>query len=151
MPRRLAIAIAFFVLACSGPPPPIPGAVIEETPSSVCVGDDFKTQIHVDSRGSSPSLTLVYSPPAADAGELEYAWTFSGNVCVGIPTDPSPCDVKIDPASLDPHNHMTSSDVLLTMSGNVPIQVTLALTVDGVTSTVQSTIAITLLEGGTCP
>jgi len=138
-------------LACSAPPPPIPGAVIEATPSAVCEGDDFQTEVHLDSRGSSPTLTLVYSPPAPDAGELTYLWTLSGNVCLGLPSDPTPCDVMVDPGSLDPHNQMTNSDVFLTMSGLVPIQVSLTLTANGVSSTLQSTIEITLPEAGVCP
>ncbi len=145
----IAIAIAF---ACSAPPPPAPGVVIESTPSAVCFGDNFQTQVHLDSRGSSPTLTLVYSPPPPDAGQLDYLWTFSGNVCLGLPSDPTTCDVKIDPDDVDPHGNVSSSDVFLTMSGTVPLQFSLTVTIEGGgATTIQSTVPITALEAGVCP
>ncbi len=94
--------------ACSAPPPQAPAAVITATPTSVCVGDDFQTQIELDSLGSSPVLTLIYSPPGPDAAvaacalpgnDVCYSWSFSGAVCTGQATDPNPCDVVIDPGS----------------------------------------------------
>ncbi len=139
--------------ACSGPPPAAPAAVINATPSSVCVGDDFRTQIHLDSRGSSPQLTLVYTRPDPDAGAITYAWSFSGAVCTGFPTDPPTCDVKIDSASLDPTGAINGSDVLFTMAGDRPVDVTLRVTnvAGGVTDT-QLTVTITPLDdAGTCP
>jgi hypothetical protein len=149
-----------FVLfaACSGPPPPPPSAIISITPGSVCVGDGFHTQVHVDSRGSSAELTLVAAPASPDAGTLLYDWSFSGAVCKGLPTDPKPCDVVIDPGSVDALGNINNSDVLLTMLGDRPVFVTLAVTIsfaDGTTgggATSQTVIPITLLDdAGMCP
>jgi len=141
--------------ACSGPPPVAPAAVINATPSSVCVGDDFRTQIHHDSRGSSPQLTLVYTRPDPDAGDITYDWRFSGAVCMdGNPDNPDgACDVVIDSASFDPTFAITGTDVLFTMAGDRPVDVTLRVTnaAGGVTET-HATITITPLDdAGACP
>ena len=153
--QRVLLAIITCALACSGPPPASPGAVINATPSSVCVGDAFHTQIHLDSRGSSPTLTLVYS--VQDAGALTYAWAFSGVVCRHIGDDPD-CtkpgyDVIVDGSSVEPDGTIDNSDVLLTVSGNVPVQVSLTVTnAANTAASVQSTISITPLDdAGACP
>ena len=139
--------------ACSGPPPTAPAAVINATPNSVCVGDDFKTQIHLDSRGSAPALTLVYTRPDPDAGDLTYAWFVDGDVCRGLDSDPSPCDVVIDGSSVDALGDMTNPDLLFTMRGDRPVNVTLRVTnaAGGVTES-RTTVSITPLDdAGTCP
>jgi hypothetical protein len=145
-------------LACSGPPPPPPSAVIIVTPESVCVGDDFHTQVHLSSQGSSPELTLVYASPGADAGSLSYDWELTGAVCKGVATDPNPCDVIIDPGSVDALGDISGSDVLLTMQGDRPVFVSLTVTVEfdggatGGTITTQADIPITPLDdAGQCP
>jgi len=128
----------------------------------VCVGDDFHTQIHVDSAGSSTLLSLVAASGGPDAGTVAYDWAFSGAVCEGLTTDPNPCDVVIDPGSvmlLSPtQGAINNSDVYLTMRGDRPVFVTLTLTVltadggVGVAASAQSVIPITLLDdAGTCP
>jgi P pilus assembly chaperone PapD len=151
--------IALSALACSGPPPTAPAAVITATPTSVCEGDDFQTPIVLDSTGSSPVLTLVYTPPAADAAlgycgnTTCYLWSFSGAVCKGLSTDPSPCDVIIDPGSVEPDGTVDSTIVNLTMAGDRPVLVTLRVEngVGGVTEA-QTSISITPLDdAGACP
>ncbi len=146
-------------VACSGPPPPAPSAIITETPSSVCIGDDFTTPIQIDSSGTSNELSLVSSPPSADASAPTLAWSFSGAVCKGLPTDPTLpdggpwCDVKIDPGSLDPTGAVNGTSVLVTVAGDRPVFVTLRVqnAAGGVTEA-QSTITITPLDPtGACP
>lgn len=151
--------------ACSGPPSNVPSAVVNATPSSVCVGDGFRTSIHLDSNGSSPVLSLVYTKPDPDAGSITFAWSFSGAVCVGIPASPSgwttlsggtpdSCDVLLDPGSVDALGHVNGTDVLLAVAGDRPVDVTLVVTnVDaGGTLVAHRTIAITPLDdAGACP
>jgi hypothetical protein len=160
MARRLSWMVV--CAACSAPPPQAPAAVITATPTSVCVGDDFQTQIELDSLGSSPVLTLIYSPPGPDAAvaacalpgnDVCYAWSFSGAVCTGQPTDPNPCDVVIDPGSVEPDGTIDGTSVLLTMAGDRPLLVTLTVenAAGGVIQT-QTTISITPLDdAGMCP
>ncbi len=145
--------IGVVLLACSGPPPAAPAAVINATPSSVCVGDDFRTQVHLDSRGSSPQLTLVYTRPDPDAGDITYDWSFSGAVCKGLDSDPKPCNVVIDGSSVDALGNINGTDVLFTMLGDRPVDVTLTVqnVAGGVTET-HVTVSITPLDdAGTCP
>jgi hypothetical protein len=121
-------AIAVFVAACSGPPPVAPAAVINATPTTVCYGDAFRTQVHLDSRGSSPELTLVYTKPDPDAGDIAFDWSFSGAVCKGLDSDPKICNVKIDGASVDALGQINGTDVLFTMAGDRPVDATLKVT-----------------------
>ncbi|HEY1960697.1 MAG TPA: hypothetical protein VGH28_34030 [Polyangiaceae bacterium] len=165
MNGRLArIACIVCAGACSGPPSSVPAAIMNATPSSVCAGDHFATSIHLDSQGSSPVLTLVYSPPAPDAGAIHFAWSFSGAVCTGIPASPgdwttlggqaaSDCDVLIDPGSVDALGDVAGSDVILAIAGDRPVDVTLVVTSDaGGTLTARRTISITALDdAGACP
>ena len=150
--------------ACSGPPKSVPAAVVNATPATVCAGDGFQTSIHLDSNGSSPVLSLVYSPPDPDAGAIHFAWSFSGSVCTGIPASPGgwttlggqatkSCDVLIDPESVDALGEVNGSDVLLTIAGDRPVDVTLVVTSDaGGTLTAHTTITITTPDdGGACP
>jgi hypothetical protein len=144
--------VAILLAACSGPPPVAPAAVINATPSSVCYGDAFRTQVHLDSRGSSPELTLVYTRPSPDAGDITFAWSLSGAVCTGM-SDPPVCDVKIDPSSTDALGELINSDVLFTMAGDRPVDATLKVTnaAGGVTTT-SLTVTITPLDdAGACP
>jgi hypothetical protein len=143
--------LATLLFACSSPPPQAPAAVINATPSSVCAGDAFRTQIHLDSRGSAPELTLVYMRPDPDAGELHYDWSLTGNVCIGASA--GPCDVKVDEASIDSLGEMSGSDVLFTMAGDRPVTATLTVTNAAQGSTTTS-LTVTLThadDSGTCP
>jgi len=133
--------------------------VVNAIPTSVCEGDDFQTLIELDSTGSSPALTLVYTPPDPDAAlaycksPICYAWSFSGAVCKGLQTDPSPCDVNIDPGSVEPDGTIDNPTVNLTIAGDRPVLVTLRIenAVGGVTET-QTSITITPLDdAGACP
>jgi hypothetical protein len=139
--RTLAVAVGVIVVACSGPPPTPPAAVIAVSPASVCAGDGFKTPIHLDALASSPRLTLVYTRPDPDAGALKYSWAFSGD------------DVQIDPGSVEPDGTIDGDTVLLKMAGERPLHVTLTVTnaAMGVTAA-DLTISVTpLAADGTCP
>jgi len=129
-----------------------PAAVINATPSSVCYGDAFRTQIHLDSRGSSPELTLVYTRPDPDAGELRFDWSFSGAVCKGT-NDPPVCNVKIDDGSHDALGQINNADVLFTMAGDRPVDATLKVTnAAGGVTIARVTISITPAgDAGACP
>ena len=157
----LAVASAW---ACSGPPKTVPAAIVNATPTSVCAGDAFRTSIHLDSNGSSPVLTLVYSKPDPDAGAIHFAWSFSGAVCVGLAASPSDwvtltgaaattCDGLLDPSSVDALNQVSGSDVLLAIAGDRPVDVTLVVTSDaGGTLTAHTTLTITEPDdAGACP
>jgi hypothetical protein len=155
MVRRWGIVIC--ALACSGPPPAPPSAVINITPASVCVGDDMRTKVHLSSNGSSPELTLVYGAPPPDAGTLNFFWSFSGAVCKGLTTDPSPCDVTIT-GKVEPDGTLDYADEDLVMMGDKPVFVSLTSTImlpDGTTggsTTSQAVIPITPLDdAGACP
>jgi hypothetical protein len=150
--------------ACSGPPSNVPAAVIGVTPASVCVADHFQTPILLDSNGSSPVLSLVYAPPAPDAGDLVYVWSFSGAVCVGIPASPgdwtdltgattTDCDVLLDPGAVDALHQVGDSTVQLAIAGDRPVDVTLVVTnAAGGSLTAHATISITPLDdAGVCP
>jgi hypothetical protein len=156
------IVWAIMCASCSAPPPPAPAAIVNVTPGSVCIGDNFQTQVHVDSRGSSPKLTLVYSPPDSDAGDLIFAWRFSGAVCQGtlggaaMTLGGAPCssyDVLLDPSGVDALGNVNNSDVLLRIAGDRPVFVALQVTnaAGGVTET-ETAIPITALDdAGACP
>ena len=66
------------LLACAGPPPDPPSAVIAHGPPTICEGDAHHTGISLDGRSSSSHLTLV--PVAPEPGELPlaFSWTISG-------------------------------------------------------------------------
>ena len=144
---------AVILLACSGPPPVAPAAVVNATPSSVCYGDQFRTQIHLDSRGSSPELTLVYTKPDPDAGEIKFDWSFSGAVCKNVDSDPAVCNVTVDAASTDALGQINNADVLFTMAGDRPVDVALKVTnAAGGVTIARLTVSITPLDdAGACP
>ena len=75
----LGIAATCLVTSCGSPPPPAPSAVITASPTSVCVGDELATTIHLDAKSSAPNLTLVYQRSDPNEPPLKYAWTFSGS------------------------------------------------------------------------
>ena len=160
---QFVLAVAFGC-ACSGPPKTVPAAIVNATPASVCAGDAFRTSIHLDSSGSSPVLTLVYSKPDPDAGAIHYSWSFSGAVCVGLAASPgswttltgappTTCDVLLDPSSVDALNQVSGSDVMLSIAGDRPVDVTLVVTSDaGGTLAAHTTITITTPDdAGACP
>ncbi len=149
---RASLFLCAIFGACSGPPPPAPAAVINATPSSVCYGDDFRTSIHLDSRGTSPDLTLIYTKPDPDAGVPTTTWTFLGNTCQDRTSDPT-CDIAIDPGSVEPSGAIDFDTVTFTMRGDKPVQVSLRVqnAAGGVTETA-TTISITPLDdAGVCP
>jgi hypothetical protein len=140
-PKLVASVRAAFVLAalagafgaCNGPPPSAPSPVIATTPTTVCIGDDYRTRILLDGTQSTPSLTLVPAP--FEAGLLTYAWTLGGSayrIVDGSPTAPK---------------------LTVEMAANEPLQVALDVTLpNGGSLTATATVSITLLnEAGVCP
>jgi len=63
---------------CGEAPPPPPTAVVEAQPESVCLHDDFTTQVRLDASLSSTGLSLTATPPPAEDTSLVYQWTFAG-------------------------------------------------------------------------
>jgi hypothetical protein len=131
-------ALAAFCLggpACSGPPPSEPSPVIIATPTTVCLGDDFKTSITLDGTQSASMLTLVPSP-TANAPPLSYLWTLTGAA------------YDITSGSL------TSDELTVTMAGDQPLQVDLEVTnpANGGSADTTATISVTVpSDAGECP
>ena len=135
--RSVLFATSCAALACGEPPPPAPSAVIRACPSSVCVGDDFLTTIHLDATRSAPRLTLVEAPPDPDEPPLELKWSLSGKEWK---------DWKFDlGGAKDP-------DMAISMAGTRPLQVTLRVeNAAGGVAEALKTISITALDAaGEC-
>lgn len=66
------------VLGCASPPPAPPTAVIDATPSEVCVGDRFATPITLSGARSAGRLSLVPAPPDPSM-PLDFAWELEGD------------------------------------------------------------------------
>lgn len=125
--------VSAFVLACGGPPPDTPSAVIALSPATICEGDAHRTEITIDGRSSSRHLSLVPLPPEdassamGDAGpSLLFAWSISG------------AEHTITDGTL-------SSDLLhVTSAGDRPLHVQLTVTNRvGGTATSLRTVSIT--------
>ncbi len=127
--------------ACSAPPPGAPSPVIVLTPTTVCLGDDYRTPITLDGTSSSPALTLVPVVVDASAPPLQFLWTLSGSA------------YRITQGSL------TSSKLVVTMAGDQPLQVDLRVqNQSGTTADMAATVSVTLLvdaggsgAGSACP
>jgi hypothetical protein len=74
-------------------------------------------------------------------------------VCKGLDSDPDPCNVKIDGASVDALGVMNGSDVLFTMAGDRPVDATLKVTnAAGGVTIAHLTVSITPVDdAGACP
>ena len=121
-------------LACGGPPPPLPSPVILATPTTVCLGDDYKTRITLDGTQSSAALTLIPSPPVAGAPPLQFVWTLAGSAYRIV------------------HGTLTSDTLVVTIAGQEPLQVDLEVRNGSGTSAVATeTVSVTLLDAGVCP
>jgi hypothetical protein len=134
--HRLAVAgLVVAGSACSGPPPPASSPVIIATPTTVCVGDDYKTHILLDGTQSSATLTLVPSPAAANAPPLQYLWTLTGSAYRIVSGTP------------------TSEKLTVTIAGDQPLQVDLNVQNNsGGSSDSTATISVTsLVDAGACP
>lgn len=78
--------VSLLLLACGGPPPDTPSAVILLRPETVCEGDAYATPVVLDGTMSSRHLSLVPLPPedtaypdGATAIPLTYAWALEGD------------------------------------------------------------------------
>ncbi len=111
-------------IACVGPPPAPPTAVVDLTPSSVCAGDAFATAIAISGARSASRLSLV--PTAPEPGELTYAWQLDG------------AEHWIESGALN------APDLVVRMAGDRPLHVSLTVTTaDGGEAQTLRTIGIT--------
>jgi hypothetical protein len=69
---------ALLCVACGEPPAAAPSAVISADPTSVCLGDDFASEIRLDAGDSQSHLTLVPVAPNPDEPPLAFSWSFAG-------------------------------------------------------------------------
>jgi hypothetical protein len=135
--RRLVWLVV--VASCGSPPPPAPSVVITATPSAVCFGDDFQTEIVLDAAKSARHLSLVPAPPDPNAPPLKIKWSFAGSQ-IRIEGDPT-------------RDHTADEQITVRMAGDRPLHVKLRVENDehGVTEAV-TTIAVTPLDdSGQCP
>lgn len=141
------------LVACEGPPPDVPSAVIHFSPETVCQGDAHRTEVTLDGTMSSRHLSLVPLPPedsafpdGATVAPLAFRWTLEGDE--HVITDGS----------------TTSSLLTVTVAGDRPLHVSLTTTnLVGGTATSLRTLPITVpttwparcradgdCEGGAC-
>ncbi len=133
--------------ACNGPPPGAPSPVIVATPTTVCLGDDYRTPITLDGTQSSPELTLVPSPPDANAPALAFLWTLTGSAY-------KIADVDAGGGHVLPSGSLTSEKLTVKMAGDQPLQVDLHVEnpQNGGSADTTTTIAVTSLnDAGACP
>ena len=139
--HRLVLAglgAALGSFACNGPPPSAPSPVIITTPTTVCLGDDYKTPITLDGTQSASMLTLVPAPAAPGAPPLSFLWTLSG----------SKYELPEGDASL------TMDKLTVKIAGDQPLQVDLEVTntENGGTADTTTTVPVTLPnDAGACP
>jgi len=109
--------------------------VIRACPSSVCMGDDFATSIHLDATKSAPRLTLVEAPPDPNEPPLKFQWSFSGS------------------KMLFDEGGATDDDLLVSMQADRPLHVTLRVEngEGGVSEALKSLSVTPLDENGQCP
>lgn len=115
--RGLIAFVSVYALACGGPPPDTPSAVILFTPETICQGDAHESDVHIDGTMSSRHLSLVplapedtSYPDGAMVAPLAYAWTLEGD------------EHTVTEGSL------TSSTLTVTAAGDRPLHVTLTTT-----------------------
>lgn len=130
----LVTSVGLLGAGCGGPPPPATSPVIVTTPTTVCVGDNYRTRITLDGTQSTGALTLVPSPVDAAAPPLKYLWTLSG----------SPYHV-VD-------GSVTASKLVVTIAGSEPLQIDLNVqNGSGGSADSMATVSVTLLDDGICP
>jgi len=131
---------------CNGPPPGAPSPVIVATPTTVCLGDD-KTPITLDGTQSSPELTLVPTPPDANAPPLQFVWTLTGSAHHIVRVDAGGDATR-------PSGSLTSDKLTVTMAADQPLQVDLHVEnpQTGGSADTTTTISVTSLnDAGACP
>lgn len=121
------------LIACGGPPPDPPSAVVALSPATICEGDGHHTEVLLDGSDSSVHLTLVPVAPDPDEPPLRFSWVLSG------------ADFVITAGSL------TSDLLAVTSAGDRPLHAALTVTngVGGVATTLR-TVSITPFERERC-
>jgi hypothetical protein len=129
---RVACLFALLV-ACGGPPPDPPSAVVSLSPATICEGDAHHTEILLDGTDSSVHLTLVPVAPDPDEPPLRFAWTITG-------------------AAYEISAGTHTSDLLaVTSAGDRPLHASLTVTNGaGGTATTLRTVSITAVDVERC-
>jgi hypothetical protein len=133
----LAAGATLWGTACSGPPPGAPSPVIVATPTTVCLGDGYKTPITLDGTQSSPELTLVPLPAVRNPVPLKFLWTLTGSAY-----------------RIAEGGSLTSDKLSVTIAGDQPLQVDLNVqnAQSGGSADSTTTISVTLPnDAGVCP
>lgn len=130
----LALALgALGALACIGPPPPVPSAVIRIDPGSVCEGDAFTTDVVLDGTSSMSRLTLVPAPIDPDEPPLLFAWRLDGAEHVVV------------------EGTLDGPRIVARTAGDRPLHASLTVTNgDGASATTVRTVSITRPERTIC-
>lgn len=132
--RGLFAFVSVLLLACGGPPPDTPSAVILLTPETICQGDAMTTPVLLDGTMSSRHLSLVPLPPedtsypdGAMVVPLQFAWTLEGD------------------AHVVTRGSLSTSTLTILAAGDRPLHVRLTTTnLAGGTATSLRTLSITL-------
>lgn len=130
----VVLATAVVAIACGGPPPSPPSAVITADPERLCAGDGGATLVHLDAKSSSPKLSLVAERPDPADLPLRFTWSFRGS------------GYTIEDGDL------ASDSLVLRVAADRPLHVTLRVeTARGATAESMRTIPIVLPDGeGRC-
>lgn len=88
------VLVVVLLVGCASPPPDPPTAVVTSEPSSVCVGDEFRTTLILKASQSAPSLALVPVPPDPEAPQLQFEWAFAGAAYEELGRDASEVQVR---------------------------------------------------------
>jgi hypothetical protein len=104
-------------------------------PTTVCVGDDYRTRILLDGSLSAPALTLLPSPEDGGVAALTFQWTLEGSafrIVSGTVHTPT---------------------LVVEIAGDQPLQLDLRVTnATGGSVDTTGTVSVTLLdEAGACP
>jgi len=103
----------------------------------VCLGDGYRTPITLDGTQSSPELTLVPSPPVANAPPLRFLWTLTGSAY-----------------RIADGGTLSSEKLSVTVAGDQPLQVDLNVQNPQSGGSADSTTTITVTlpnDAGACP
>jgi hypothetical protein len=80
---------------CGAPPADPPTAVIRANPASVCLNDDYQTDVWLDASESQPALSLVPVGDDPEGPSLSFEWSFAGAAYEERGRDPSGVEVQV--------------------------------------------------------
>ncbi len=136
------ICIQFGIPAgCGLEPTGHPLAVARIDPGTICRGDDYRTEILLTARDSSPRGLLPGQSPDPDACLVGLDWSISG----------SEFDVRTGSMSCRPEcGTVDDCELVVAFSGEHGAVVTLTVT-DDTGATDHAELSLRLTEGGQCP